>query len=69
MIDVAVEASAPRAYWGVALAIASRGDGEELPKVSCLVVSSLGHLRSQSSIACKEAQWVCGRIEEVGEGA
>ncbi len=52
MIDVAVEASAPRVYWRVALASASSGGGEGLPKVSCLVASSLGHLRSQCSIVC-----------------
>ncbi len=56
-----VEASAPKVCPRVTLASAStlsgsvvrtlRG-GEGLPKVFCLVASSLGHLRSQCSIAC-----------------
>ncbi len=56
-----VEASAPKAYPRVALASASTLSGsvvrtlkgvEGLPKVFCLVVSNLGHLRSQCSIVC-----------------
>ncbi len=60
-VAVVVEASAPKVYPRVALASAStlsgsvvrtlRG-GEGLPKIFCLVASSLGHLCSQCSIVC-----------------
>ncbi len=61
VVVVNVEASAPKVYPRVTLASAStlsssvertlRG-GEGLPNMSCLVASSLGHLRSQCSIVC-----------------
>ncbi len=38
-------------------------DGEGLPKMFCLVVSSLGYLRSQFP-----TQGVCGGVEEIGVG-
>ncbi len=51
IVIVVVEASAPRAYWRVALTSVSIGGKDlegrkELPKMLCLVASSLGHLRS-----------------------
>ncbi len=71
-VGVVVEASTPTAYWRVVLVSAStlsrsvvrtlRGE-EGLPKMVCLVASSLGHLRSQYSIVCGPSflhtQWVC----------
>ncbi len=61
VVIVVVEASAPKVYLRVTLASASilsgsvvralRG-GEGLPKIFCLVASSLGHLRSQRLIVC-----------------
>ncbi len=56
---VVVEASAPRAYPRVTLAstlsesvVRNLRSGEVLPKMFCLVASSLRHLRSQCSIVC-----------------
>ncbi len=70
MLVVVVELSAPKVYPSVTFANSStlsasvvrtlRG-GEGLPKMFCLVPSSLGHLRSQCSI-------VCGGVEEIGVG-
>ncbi len=61
VVVVVVEASAPKVYPRVTVASASILSGsvvrnyrveEGLPKMFCLVVSSLGHLCSQSLIVC-----------------
>ncbi len=61
VVAVVVEAKAPQVYPWVTLASASTLSGsvvrtlrgeEGLPNMFCLVTSSLGHLRSQCSIAC-----------------
>ncbi len=60
-VTVVVEASAPKAYPAVALAsvsilsgsvVRTLRSGEGLPMMLVLVASSLGHHRSQCSIAC-----------------
>ncbi len=82
VVVVVVEASAPKGYPRVTLASASnlsgsvvntlRG-GEGLPNMFCLVASSLGHLRSQCSIACGSSLQRGHRgsaelVEEIGVG-
>ncbi len=61
VVVVVVEASAPKVYPRMTPASASTlsgsvvrtlTGGEGLPKMFCLVASSLGHLRSQCSIVC-----------------
>ncbi len=82
-LAIVIEASSPKAYHRVTVASASnlsgslvralRG-GEGLPKMFCLVVSNLRHLRNQVSIVCGSSlqrvftQWVCGGVEEIGVG-
>ncbi len=60
VVVAAVEASAAKIYTRLALAsvrtlsgsvVRTLRGGEGLPKMFCLVASSLGHLRSQCSIA------------------
>ncbi len=68
----------PKAYLRVALAKASTlsepvvktlKGGEGLPKMFCLVVSDLGHLRGQRSITHGSSlQCACGGVEEIGVG-
>ncbi len=55
-VGVGVEASAPRAFWSVTLVrgslIKTLRSRNGLSRMFCLVASSLGHLRSQCSVAC-----------------
>ncbi len=74
---VVVDASAPKVYPRVTLASASTLSGSvirtlkyaELPKVFCIVASSLGHLRSRCSIVCGSSlQRGHGGVEEICVG-
>ncbi len=54
VVVIFVEASAPKAHstlLGLAVGILTSGEG--LPNLFCLVISSLGHLRSLSVPLCK----------------
>ncbi len=75
---VVADASAPKVYPRVTLASASTLSGsvirtlryaEGLPKVFCIVASSLGHLPSRCSIVCDSSlQRGHGGVEEICVG-